>query len=90
MAKPLLLLLTLLATASADSITKKARSASDVSMKALRKQAKMHMDAQAGARRLSTTPAPSPGDDDWDDDDWGASIVSPRAPSSPSPSTYRE
>ena len=88
MAKPLLLLLTLLATASADSITKKARS--DVSMKALRKQAKMHMDAQAGARRLSTTPAPSPGDDDWDDDDWGVTIVSPRAPSSPSPSTYRE
>ena len=84
MAKPLLLLLTLLATASADSIIKKGRS--DVSMKALRKQAKMHMDAQAGARRLSTTPAPSPGDDD----DGGASLVSPRAPSSPSPSTYRE
>ena len=87
MAKPLLLLLTLLATASADSITKKARSASDVSMKALRKRAKMHMDAQAGARRLSTTPAPSP----WgDDDDIIMTAVSPRAPSSPSPSTYRE
>ena len=86
MAKPLLLLLTLLATASADSITKKARSASDVSMKALRKQAKMQMDAQA-ERRLSTTPAPSP----WgDDDDIIMTLVSPRAPSSPSPSTYRE
>ena len=85
MAKPLLLLLTLLATASADSIIKKARS--DVSMKALHKQAKMHMDAQAGARRLSTTPAPSP----WgDDDDIIMTLVSPRAPSSPSPSTYRE
>ena len=87
MAKPLLLLLTLLATASADSIIKKARS--DVSMKALHKQAKMHMDAQAGARRLSTTPAPSP----WtDDDDYYNYLdhVSPRAPSSPSPSTYRE
>ena len=85
MAKPLLLLLTLLATASADSIIKKARS--DVSMKALHKQAKMHMDAQAGARRLSTTPAPSP----WgDDDDFIMTAVSPRAPSSPSPSTYRE
>ena len=86
MAKPLLLLLTLLATASADSIIKKGRS--DVSMKALRKQAKMHMDAQAGARRLSTTPAPSPWTDDGDNDAvWD---VSPRAPSSPSPSTYRE
>ena len=85
MAKPLLLLLTLLATASADSIIKKARS--DVSVKALHKQAKMHMDAQAGARRLSTTPAPSP----WgDDDDIIMTAVSPRAPSSPSPSTYRE
>ena len=84
MAKPLLLLLTLLATASADSITKKARS--DVFMKALRKQAKMQMDAQADARRLSTTPAPSP----WgDDDDIIMTAVSPRAPSSPSPSTYR-
>ena len=87
MAKPLLLLLTLLATASAYNIIKKARS--DVSVKALHKQAKMHMDFQAGARRLSTTPAPSPGtdDDDWDDD---GSIVSPRAPSSPSPSTCLE
>ena len=81
MAKPLLLLLTLLATASADNIIKKARSVSgsDVSVKALRKQGKMHMNAQAGARRLSTTPAPSPGTDD--DDFFGS--VSPRAPSSP-------
>ena len=87
MAKPLLLLLTLLATASADNIIKKARSVSgsDVSVKALRKQVKMH-NAQAGARRLSTTPAPSPG---TDDDDFLGS-VSPRAPSSPSPSTARE